>query len=700
MINLRESPMIIFVPGSYHHPLLLTVGIMVGVLCCWLLMSMGTARAQSDLPPDLPASATPTGDGEESIVFQNIPSVYGAVKYDQKVTEAPASITIITADQIKKYGYRNFTQILDSVPGFFTTNDRNYDYVGIRGFNRPGDYNSRVLLLIDNHRLNDAVYDQAPIGNDGPIDVDLIDRVEIIRGPSSSLYGTNAFFGVINVITKRGKDLKGLEVSGEAGTFDSYKSRMSYGNKFNNGLEFLVSGSYLDSVGPRDLFYKEFNDPATNNGHAIKSDSENFQNFFGKASYGDFTLQGGYVSRKKKVPTASFNTIFNSGAEGTLDQRGYLDLKYRHEFANDLALNVRGYYDRYSYRGDFPLDYPPPTLNQDHTQTQQGGAEVTVVKRLFNRHKVILGTEYRDQFQADQNNKDNAPQVTYLDDHRPSTVWALFGQDEWAITDHLLLNAGIRHDHYSTFGGTTNPRVGLIYNWTDTTAKLLYGRAFRAPNPFEQHYNTIGFLANQNIAPERITTYEAVVEQSLTANLRASATLYHYQIKGLISQVSLPGADGTLGTADDELQYQNAESIKANGMELTLEGKWPSGVEGRLSYALQKAKDDATGMRLSNSPQSLTKLNVIVPLFSDKIFGGLETRYTSRRDTLAGNQAKEVFLTNLSLFSTRLVKGWELSGQLSNLFNYHYADPGSGDHLQDTIEQNGRTFWVKLKFRY
>lgn len=692
----------ICVSGSSRHPLLLKLGIVVGALCCWFLMSRETASAQGDIAdlPDLSASATPTSGGEESIVFQNIPSVYGAVKYDQKVTEAPASITIITADQIKKYGYRNFTQILDSIPGFFTTNDRNYDYVGIRGFDRPGDYNSRVLLLIDNHRLNDAVYDQAPIGNDGPIDVDLIDRVEIIRGPSSSLYGTNAFFGVINVITKRGKDLKGMEVSGEAGTFDSYKGRVSYGNKFNNGLEFLVSGSYLDSVGPRDLFFKEFNDPATNNGHAIKSDSENFQNIFAKASYGDFTLQGGYVSRKKKVPTASFGTIFNSGAEGSLDQRGYLDLKYQHEFSGDLTLNVRGYYDRYYYRGDFPMDNPPPTLNQDRTLAQQGGAELSVVKRLFHRHKVILGTEYRNQFQTDQSNKDEAPPVTYLDDRRSTTVWAVFGQDEWAITDHLLLNAGIRHDHYSTFGGTTNPRVGLIYNWTDTTAKLLYGQAFRAPNPFEQQYSTIGFLSNQNIAPERITTYEAVLEQSLTANLRASATAYHYQIKGLISQVTLPGVDGIVGTADDQLQYQNVDSIKANGLELTLEGKWPSGVEGRLSYALQKATEDSTNMRLSNSPQSLAKLNVIVPLFSDKVFGGLESRYTSRRNTLAGNQAKEVFLTNLSLFSQKLIKGWELSGQASNLFNYHYGDPGAGDHVQDTIEQNGRTFWVKLKYRY
>lgn len=148
-----------------------------------------------------------------------------------------------------------------------------------------------------------------------------------------------------------------------------------------------------------------------------------------------------------------------------------------------------------------------------------------------------------------------------------------------------------------------------------------------------------------------------MLEQSLTANLRASATAYHYRIKGLISQVTLPGVDGIVGTADDQLQYQNVDSIKANGLELTLEGKWPSGVEGRLSYALQKAMDDSINMRLSNSPQSLAKLNVIVPLFSDTVFGGLESRYTSRRNTFAGNQAKEVFLTNLSLFRQKLIKG-------------------------------------------
>ena len=173
--------------------------------------------ASLDLP-DLAGSDTSTRDtavGKEGTLFEEIPSVYGAAKYDQKVNEAPAAVIIITADQIKKYGYRNFAQILDSVPGLFTSNDRNYGYLGIRGFNRPGDYTSRVLLLIDNHRLNDAVYDQGGAGTEMPIDVDLIDRVEIIKGPGSSLYGTNAFFGVVNVITKRGRDLKARRSPGK-----------------------------------------------------------------------------------------------------------------------------------------------------------------------------------------------------------------------------------------------------------------------------------------------------------------------------------------------------------------------------------------------------------------------------------------------------------------------------------------------------
>lgn len=658
-----------------------------------------------DLPTELAtgpgggeAPAIPDQPEKESFLFDEIPAVYGAAKYDQKVHQAPSAVTIITADQIKKYGYRSFAQLLDSVPGFFTSNDRNYSYLGIRGFNRPGDYNTRVLILIDNHRMNDAVYDQGGIGTEAPIDVDLIDRVEIIRGPASSLYGTNAFFGVINVITKRGRDIKGAEVSGEASSFNTYRSRLTYGNKFQNGLELLLSGSFSDSEGQRELFYPAFNDPTTNNGIFKDGDRDNFYYYTGKATFKDFTLTGGHIWRKKNIPTGAFSTVFNDNRTSTLDERTYLDLSYQHEFAHDLTVKARAYFDRYYYRGNYLYDYSgvgtqPFTLNQDHTEADWWGTELTVTKRLFDRHKVTIGSEYRDQFKQKQTNSDQDPPATYLDDKRRSSFIAGYIQDEWSITDNLILNAGVRHDRYSTFGGTTNPRASLIYTWHNTTAKLIYGQAFRAPNPFEQFYvaNTT-FKTNPNLQPERIKTYEFVLEHYLGNHIRAMGSFYQYNIKGLISQITDPG--------DGLLVYTNAEDIKARGAELTLEGKWSSGVEGRVSYALQETRDDRTDVKLTNSPQHLVKGNLIVPLWQDKVFGSLEARYTSSRLTLQGNSASPFYVINAALFSQKILKGWELSAHLNNLLNQKYGYPGAGEHRQDIIDQDGRTFWVKLKYRF
>src|SRR5207245_6889213 len=148
--------------------------------------------------------------------------------------------------------------------------DRNYSYLGIRGFNVGYFYtrNNRVLLLVDRHRINNGLTDGAAIGTDFILDVDLIERVEIIRGPGSSLYGNNAFFGVINVITRKGRDMAGIggEVSGEVASLDTYKGRVTYGNRFTNGLEMLLSGTIYDSEGHDRLFYKEFDQPAHNNG--------------------------------------------------------------------------------------------------------------------------------------------------------------------------------------------------------------------------------------------------------------------------------------------------------------------------------------------------------------------------------------------------------------------------------------------------
>ena len=152
----------------------------------------------------------------EALMNLEVPKVYGASKLEQKTTEAPSSVTIITADEIKKQGYRTLADVLRSVQGFNISYDRNYAFLGARGISL-GDFNNRVLLLVDGHRVNNNFTDGASIDTAFILDIDLVDRVEIIRGPSSVLYGNNAFFGVINVITRQGRQLDGLEASSEYG---------------------------------------------------------------------------------------------------------------------------------------------------------------------------------------------------------------------------------------------------------------------------------------------------------------------------------------------------------------------------------------------------------------------------------------------------------------------------------------------------
>jgi iron complex outermembrane receptor protein len=662
----------------------------LGSVVTVLLLVSGPAIAE---PPDTELAAL----GDEAILFEAIPSVYGASKYEQKTTEAPSAVSIVTGEEIRQYGHRTLAEVLASTQGIFSSYDRNYTYLGVRGFARPGDYNSRVLLLVDGHRLNDPVYDAALVGTEFPVDVGLIDRVEVIRGPSSSLYGTSAFFGVVNVITRRGRDLDTAELSTEVGSRASYQPRMTYGKRLSEHADLLGSASYYQSDGERRLHYSEFDDPATNDGVAVNADGDEARRYFGSASYRGFALQSGYGSRDKHIPTAAFETVFDTDRTYTTDELTWVDLSWRGEAGPGWDLLSRVYYDRYEYRGDYLYDYsttgvPELVVNQDDTVGERWGTELNASRTFFEDHKLTLGGEFRDNFRLDQMNFDRRPAFTYLDDKRGARDFGLYLQDDHAILENLLVSAGVRYDHYDTFGGNLSPRLALIYDpLARTTVKLVYGEAFRAPSAYELYYGGSTQKASPDLEPELNQTLELVLEQGLGEHFRAGASLYRYEIDDLI--------DVAYDPADDLYFYDNVSHVSAQGVELRLDAHWASGFAGGLSYALQRAEDDE-GDRLSNSPKHMAKLQVTFPLWPERLSGGVELHYLSDRETLGGDTVDGVVLTNLTLLHRELLDGFTVSGTVKNLFDVEYGDPAGEEHLQREIEQDGRSFWLKLDYRF
>jgi len=629
----------------------------------------------------------------EQLMKVEIDSVYGASGYEQKVTDAPASITVITADEIRHYGYRTLADILRNVPGFYVTYDRDYSYLGERGFGRPGDYNSRVLLLIDGHRMNDDIFNAALIGTEFPLDIDLIDRVEVIRGPNSSLYVASAFLGVINIITKPVREQKELTASGELASYGTYKSRLTYGHQFRNGLELFLSGSFYDSAG-QNLFFQEFNSPATHNGVAEKCDYEESHQAFASLTYDGFRLQGLFGSREKGVPTASFGDSFNDPAARTVDARGYLDLSYDHKFGNDWGYQGRVYYDDYRYRGYYPYDSASDgsamVMNKDAPVGQWWGAEFALSKHLFDKQTIIVGSEYRDNFRQSQTNYDVLPYFQYFVSQPTSNLWGVYAQDEIRLHPSLTLDLGLRYDHYSTFGGTTNPRGALIYQpFEKTTFKLLYGQSFRAPNAFELYYAGQGQEGNPSLRPETVKTSEFVLEQYLEGNLRFLVSAYYYPVRGLISQETDP--------TNGNIVYQNSEHVNLRGIETSLKKQSRSGLEVGASLSLQDARQLGSFALLTNSPHVLGQTNVSVPFFKRKLFASMNLDYVSRRRTNAGNYTGAYVVPDFTVFS-RATRHWDLAASMYNAFGHRYGDPGTIGDPEDIIYQDGLTY--RLKFAY
>lgn len=632
--------------------------------------------------------------------------VESATKYPQLARNAPASVTVITHDEINRYGWRTLADLLQSVRGFYVTNDKNYSYLGVQGFQRAGDYNSRILALLNGHTLNEDVYQQFFMGNDSGIDLDIVDRVEIVRGAGSALYGTNAIFAVVNIITKEGKDINGFRSSLEAGSGGANKGILTYGKTLSNGWDILLDASYFKSIG-RDLSFPYY---SANNGGITNSDGEYAYNLFYRAKYKDLTIQLAGNDREKQIPTASYNAVFNDPREETFDGRYQAEVKYDHQVSEKYGFMIRIYDDWYRYRGYYPITgYPANTVNSDYSLGQYYGGEIQLRRDFEHWNKLIVGSEYQKHSVLLQNY--DLPSFSCIGSGSPSPcldtaitfdLFSLYLEDEIKPVDNLALTLGVRRDQYinysTLFSDKMTPRIALVYSpLPKTVLKLIYGEAFRAPSSYELYYAGTN-IEPGHASPETISNFEAVWEQTLDAHYNTSLFLFQYNANNLIESV--------LDTGTGLYQYQNVSRVIGHGVEAEIKGRWADGTAVYLNATFQETENTTTGLELSNSPRVLAKAGGILPIIEYKTYFSVEEQYVGERDTIpdvngAVQEVDPYAVTNLTLTMRNLIRGLDFQASVFNFFDQKYYDPASVLPFPIVqIPRDGRVFFLKSSYTF
>lgn len=610
--------------------------------------------------------------------------VVTASKIAQQVSHSPSAVSIVTAKDIKSYGYRTLAEIISSMRGLNTSSDHVYTYMSGRGFGRSGDYPGRVMLLIDGQQANDNLYNSSYLATDGLLDTELIERVEYVSGPGAVIYGNGAFYGIINVITKKGSDFGGAQVALDAQSHDGYKGRATYGNKLDNGANVLVSASGFHSQG-QDLYFSVFDSPATNFGVANNQDEDRNRRLFFKGNYQNWSLESAYVSRKKGDPAAAYGTDFNTKPNYLQDANAFINLKYEESISQNLKNASRLYYGQYMYSAKNESSGIPYV---ERDMGRWWGAQSTFAYTGFDKQQLVYGAEYRSDYQQD----------FYLPtDSLKHNSYMLSGflQDEYRLNNEWAINAGVRADYGGKNASDISPRVAAIYSPTaDIDVKASYSTAFRRPNQYEKYYDDAGStqIANPDVKKERVSASELVFEYRPDNVSKFLSSLFFYRTKNLIEVEDSPAVPGLL-------QAQNKGTNETKGIDFEYERKLSASSRVRASYAWQYATNDEDKW-LVNSPKSLAKLNYAQGLFDDNLHAGIEVQYVGKRLTEQQNTLGSYVVTNLTMYNTTLLKNTTISASVKNLFDRHYSVAAPSFYTPDSFEQDNRNFWLQLTYDF
>ncbi len=626
-----------------------------------------------------------------NLELRQLDEVSAASRVTESIEDAPSSVSIVSATELRSMRYPTIAEALRGVRGLHVSDDLLYQSAGVRGFSRLGDYGNRVLVLLDGHPTNDNWMGSAYLGYDGRSDLGDVERIEVIRGPGSVLYGTGAFSGVINLVTRR-ENRTGGEVEFSASGKGVAHSRGRVDLKLGRDAGMWMSIGGTKATGG-DYYFKEFADEG---GYARGVDGFRTGTLQGRVWWKAVTAQWMLHSREKAVPNGAYETLFADPRMRLNDTHGLLEARFEPRLSEAVQLMSRAHLNYYGFTGKYPYDAGSMGLNDDIFRGAWAGGELRLVAQPTKTFRITAGGEGQHHFLVNTRYDDK---VEPIDRNDPYQVGAGYLLADFTPSQELRVSGGTRIDWYSTFGSSVNPRAAVILHpYEGGTLKLMGGKAFRAPTPFELYYHDNGATQVQspNLSPETIYSPEVELAHRFSTTWLGIAGAYANYIKDLVV------ARGD-STPESPLYYENSSSsVLTTGAEVELRREWRQGWSFSTSYAYQHSRyqQEAAGLRnVPNSPEHLASLRGAFPIIPRTLLGSMRLSVDGGRwDRNDHDGDPEQKRTDPAVIWDVVLSGETARGMLRyafgvyNAFDWRWSVPVSNDYRHMRMTQSGRTF--------
>lgn len=630
--------------------------------------------------------------------------VTAASRTTQQVEAAPASVTLVDAREIRAFGHTTLWDALAGTRGVFQADDLTYQSLGFRGFARPGDYGNRVLVTIDGHVMNDDQLGGSYVAEDLLVDLDDVARIEVVRGPGSVLYGSNAFLGVVNIVTRQAEQTGGhVALTADGSRTARARGAVDLGDG-DRGLWLSASG--LASQGD-DFSFPDLVGTATaggaTDGVVAGADGTRAATVHGRGWWRQVAVQGLVTARDKRIPTGAFGTVPGDDRAHSEDLRAFGEARWEPRLGTLGRLYARAWLDRYAYDGTFPYD--PTYVYRDRWRGTWVGAEPRVVLEPVQALALTLGAEARQHLQAELHSEDSEGVV--LDEQPTHAVLAAYAAVQLDPVDWLRADLGARYDHTTLLdgGGALSPRAALVLSPGElTTVKLLGGTAFRSPSPYELLYSDGGLtqVPPERLEPERVATVELEASRRLDDATTLTVGAYGNRIENLVGTE----LTGEVSDEGEVFRYANDDGqVLAAGLEAALRREWRRGSHLHVQQSLQAARQDdlLDGTPLSHSPGWTGSVKAAVPLLATGATLASRLRAESPRWLGGAGRDPEVDRTDWVLLwdltATGAVGGGpvRMGVGVRNLLDWAVAWPAGVDLAQQTVPQPGRTFFLTVR---